>query len=261
MKFYKYSGAKNLFLIGFSENLEALKPFKAQKLSQQFAVDGILLIKQESERSHFRWNFLNADGSDAEMCGNAARCVAHLLLEEGQIHTEAQLLTAAGAVGLVITEERKIEVQMPSPKILGMKTLHSRGKSYEGLWVNTGVPHFVITVSSQHEVKKSTCKELRHNHELGRQGANVTLVIRSSGSIIEAVTYERGVEDFTAACGTGAVAAALSLREEINGQTKDQIIEVRMPGGALSVDFRGEKVFLSGPTEQLTEVEIDLDQV
>lgn len=112
------------------------------------------------------------------------------------------------------------------------------GATEKFFFVNTGVPHLVqkIHVLSDTNNLKDMAREVRAHLDLGKAGSNVTFYVEKSPGKIEAVTFERGVEDYTLACGTGAVAAAFVHAQESNKVH----VEVKMPGGALEVDFPKE---------------------
>jgi diaminopimelate epimerase len=260
-----YSGAKNKFalvLAAPNENQKSLDWISRQ--SQKLNVDGILFLEPlnrngVSENQKFKWHFYNSDGSSAEMCGNAARCATMFLHKEHGASLPIHFLTEVGPVEGRLNNN-SYAVLMPKPSLIN-KDLRTSippiEKSY--FFVNTGVPHLVWDLSDRAEQlftdKDLWRKEimlLRRAPEVGDRGANITLV-SLSGPNKKAVTYERGVENFTEACGTGAVAAALYF------QSKDQKTrqEIDMPGGKLEITINSEGVLLSGPTEKMNSTELD----
>jgi len=253
-----YDGAENTFILSSGAPTEAQKsPIWIQSECKKNNVDGILFL--ESIQNKFKWHFFNSDGSTAEMCGNAARCATQFLHEEENIKTPIDFLTQAGPVqGLI--KENKYCVVMPSVNVINSKMDFPEIAPKEILFfVNTGVPHLVWDLSQKtnqlFEDKKNwlaTIRQLRKANTLGPGGANVTLVTLSSGGK-KAVTFERGVEDFTQACGTGAVAAAIYF-QMIDHKTRQ---EIDMPGGKLEIALDLPTPILSGPTKKIRTIQWD----
>lgn len=203
------------------------------------STDGLLFIQSGSEGFDFEWDFYNSDGSTAEMCGNAARCAARYCYENigGKEQGNLRFKTGAGLVIAQILGDGKIRVRMPEAKFLQreieLKTKSSSTEKFS--LVNTGVPHLVQKIHTMSDVGalKEMAREVRSHHDLQPAGANVTFYTEDTLGKIKAVTYERGVEDYTLACGTGAVAAALVYAQE----SSQNNIEVQMPGGMMQVQF------------------------
>ncbi|KHD88589.1 MAG: hypothetical protein OM95_08805 [Bdellovibrio sp. ArHS] len=206
------------------------------------STDGFLLIEDGAEGFDYNWDFYNSDGSTAEMCGNAARCAARFCYEYLGRPAEAASLrfrTGAGLVTANVLGDDEVRVQMPPARfvkeVIELLT-HSRGLQKFAL-VNTGVPHLVQKIKnlSDSVELKEMAREARSHADLKPAGANVTFYAENSQGHIDAVTFERGVEDFTLACGTGAVAAAYVY----SALSSQKHVKVQMPGGLLSVDFEG----------------------
>ena len=214
--------------------------------------DGVVILENATGDADLVWDFYNADGSRAEMCGNAARCayvyaVNHMNLVKQSI----RLKTTAGVVLLAQTP-KGVSVKMPLIKVENpMMTLRMQGSAMSFSLLNTGVPHLVTEVSGELGTpeQRQWCAEARKHSDVGPKGANVTLWQIADGKSaikkIKAVTFERGVEDFTLACGTGAVAAAHVAARKMNLHE----VEVAMPGGLLSIDFQHSlyEPMMSGP--------------
>lgn len=263
---HKLSGAGNTFALcrGGAELDRVLAESKLTRASlaerlcgggRGLGTDGALFLEAEGE-DRFRWDFYNSDGSPAEMCGNAARCAGRFVHDVIGLDRARAISfeTPAGPVVARRNEDGLYTVDMPPV------TVHQRamvlivdGESLEGGWIDSGVPHFVTKVRDLGERTASLCRRLRFHPDLGGPGANVTLLKPTGRSEGEAVTYERGVENFTAACGTGAVAAAWVLSEGRGSAV------VRMPGGALEVSFGGPRPLLTGPTRLLGEYRPDAE--
>ena len=148
------------------------------------------------------------------------------------------------------THDSQNWVRMPKPQILeNEKILNLDGHDWKGFWCNTGVPHFVMMQPKlRHDVWLETSRKLRHHPDLGARGSNMTWVKPQSAEVLMAVTYERGVEDFTQACGTGAIAAALWWQNLENAKKE---FKIQMPGGMLTIVSDETGWRMTGPVEKL----------
>jgi diaminopimelate epimerase len=254
--FTKMSGAGNTFVLASALPTSAWGDFEKQiGLSRaEFAklicdrvlgvgTDGLLLLEPGRDSYDYTWDFYNSDGSSAEMCGNAARCATRYCYEvlEGKDRAHFKFLTGAGEVNAVVLGNGEIRVQMPECKWLQKEISLANNTSTEKFaFVNSGVPHLVQKLYNIVDAAplKEMARASRHHHDIQPNGANVTFFSPEAADKIKAVTFERGVEDFTLACGTGAVAAAFVH----HAQSKAESIEVTMPGGRMKVIFApGEK--------------------
>lgn len=204
------------------------------------AADGFLFLETGSPGFDFDWDFYNSDGSTAEMCGNAARCAAFFCKEYLQAETgkDIKFKTGAGLVSARFIDLNRIEVKMPPAIVTQLKRSFNTTTmgSQQFMCFNTGVPHMVQELSKSFEYLplKEMAQEVRNHIELQPAGSNVTFFSEIEPGKIKAVTFERGVEGFTSACGTGAVAAALGYSL---GHEKLPRVQVEMPGGELVVSF------------------------
>jgi len=213
--FYKMSGAGNDFIIIDNRNQivadKDLSGFIASICRRKMSAgaDGLILI-EASDKFDFRWRFFNSDGSKAEMCGNGARCAARFAHVTGIAGTTLSFETEAGVVSAQINEDR-VKVKMPDPSDLKLAyPLKLSNRSLEISSINTGVPHTVVMVEQVADVDVVTLgREIRLHQTFAPAGTNANFVQRSTGNAIEIRTYERGVEDETLACGTGAIASAI----------------------------------------------------
>lgn len=249
MEVTKYSGAGNTFFILFFKDVapDQRKLF-TQNICLQKKADGVLFIDQQQEE--YIWDFYNADGSTAEMCGNAARC-AVLFLKQQKVVTQSKFnfLTLAGKIQVSELKNQQYQVEMPEVVIKNQKLIVSfEGIKIQGFWVQAGVPHFVIEEQSYEQDLRTYAREVRKHALFAPQGTNVTFVRQKMKNELVAITFERGVEDFTLACGTGAVAAAVWSRS----QTKESgVYKVQMPGGKLEVDLTNpQRPLLIGGAEK-----------
>ncbi len=212
------------------------------------SADGLIFIVPHAGFD-FAWDFYNSDGSSAEMCGNAARCAVQFHFKKISPKSEVSFLSGAGPIVVHRLSETESKARMTACKDGKLMTVNG----INGYFVNTGVPHFVIEQNRD----RNLAEQLRKVSDFGPAGANITFVQKTAVNAINAVTFERGVEDFTLACGTGAVAAAVYLQKESG--TK-MAIQVKMPGGILTVEnaFVGESPILKG--QAAIEKEISLDK-
>ncbi len=247
MKLTRMSGAGNSFYI-FDEidhrtEIEVShRPDFVKKVCNLFRrapTDGFLFISKHAD-FNFVWDFYNADGSHAEMCGNAARCATHFFLKnhpfsKSSVSSEVKFLTQAGPIQSRLLADGRIQVQMPMSA--------TDATSIEGyFYINTGVPHIVVEAQPNLDL----AKKLRPCPS--PKGSNITFIfnVDLKRQSADAITFERGVEGWTRACGTGAVAAAAFLYDKF-GQAKSFIT---MPGGLLEVQYEGRRTapLLLGPT-------------
>lgn len=217
--------------------------------------DGVVFVENGGSEVTFSWDFYNKDGSTAEMCGNAARCMGRW----GQLFadkTDFKFRTIAGDVQ-VRGVDTAIEAFLPFVKIEMKNVSYTlSGETRKALFVNTGVPHLVVEVAKLDQAYKMLdhVQALRFHPEVGPRGSNVTFVERVAEKKFKTVTFERGVEGFTLACGTGVLAAAA---EGLQGKT-DVTVEVEAPGGTLQVIFpkKGGAV-LVGPAKLVFEAKVN----
>jgi diaminopimelate epimerase len=178
--------------------------------------DGLLVL-EPSRRADVRMRVFNPDGSEAEMCGNGARCVAVYQRSAVSRQPSAQtsrvvrIETQAGVMDAAVRGSR-VSMRMPDPAILGLKIpVRLNGAVYPVDLVNTGVPHAVLVVNDLERTDVDHLgRAIRHHRAFGPQGANVDFVQVRGPSAIAIRTYERGVEGETLGCGTGVAACAVA---------------------------------------------------
>lgn len=256
--FDKMSGTGNDFVVIDNRSLNIPKVEHselARKICRRmFSVgaDGLIVI-ENSSRADFGWNFYNADGSVAEMCGNGARCAARFAYRHNIAGRKMTIETLAGVVEAEICEEdQHVRVKMPPPFDYRLDlSLSLDDKEYPATFVNTGVPQVVIFVTADEVPVKKWGRKVRFDELFEPQGTNVNFVRILADGRLKVRTYERGVEGETMACGTGAVASAL-YGAMLKGM--DSPVEVVTSGGeVLTVFFDlrdgpvAENVFMQGP--------------
>ena len=258
VKFVKMHGAGNDFIM--VDDREGTFPIDDYMRLAAMAVrpsgigcEGVIIV-QRSSRADFRMRFFNPDGSEAELCGNGARCVAAFAREIGAVRGNVMCFeTNAGLVDAEIVDDNQVKVWMPDPKDLR-----------EG-FVNSGVPHQVVAVESLSQVAvDGEGRRLRLSDEFAPDGTNVDFVVYRRPDRCSIRTYERGVEAETGACGTGSVAAAVigvaqhGLEFPVHVKTVagyDLVVDGEMTDGRFS------SVTLTGPVKKVYEGVIDWDSI
>jgi diaminopimelate epimerase len=175
--------------------------------------DGLIFIENDPEVD-FKWRFYNSDGSEAEMCGNGARCAARYAYLQGIVRSEKiAFRTLAGIIYAEITDQR-VKIQVSPPAGLQMNfPLEANGTVYDLCFINTGVPHVVYLLGGEQELEAADVfnigRAFRYHERFQPAGSNVNFAIVEDMHRMAVRTYERGVEAETLACGTGSVASAL----------------------------------------------------
>jgi diaminopimelate epimerase len=263
--FWKMSGAGNDFII-----IDHRKPLVPKELMAEFArlvcrrkfsvgADGLFLI-EPSELVDFKWRFFNADGSEAEMCGNGARCVARFAYMQGIAAARMRFETLAGFIDATVADTQAT-IRMTSPHSFRFdRQVEVAGQMIMVHSVDTGVPHAVIFVDDIDSVDVvGLGRQIRYHTVFAPAGTNVNFVGRMAGGF-RIRTYERGVEDETMACGTGVVAGALiAAAKDLAGS----LVTMTTSGGiTLEVQFSGElsqnseQVLLKGPAHLIYKGEL-----
>ena len=263
--FWKMSGAGNDFII-----IDHRQPIIPQEFMAEFATrvcrrkfsvgaDGLFLI-EPSQKVDFKWRFFNADGSEAEMCGNGARCVARFAYMHGIAAARMRFETLAGIVDAAVSDTL-VTIGMTSPHSFRFdRQIEVAGQLFMVHSVDTGVPHAVIFVDDIEATDViGLGRALRHHPVFAPAGTNVNFIGQSAEGF-RIRTYERGVEDETMACGTGVVAGALIAAAR--GMADSPVSMVTSGGIALSVQFTGNKngkadhVVLKGPAHLIYKGEL-----
>lgn len=210
----------------------------AKKISDRrygVGADGLLIL-EKSKVADFKMRVLNPDGSEAEMCGNGARCVALYAKENKIAANKMRIDTIAGIIEAEVSKD-KVRLKMSDPKDIRLNfNISVEGKNYKVSFVNTGVPHTVMFVENLDlwDVKRIG-RTIRHHKLFAPKGTNVNFVETEKGNFIKVRTYERGVEDETLACGTGVTASAII--SAISKKFKSPISCLTKSGDKLKVYF------------------------
>ncbi|MEW6447000.1 MAG: diaminopimelate epimerase [Bacillota bacterium] len=264
MRFIKMHGLGNDFVIMVGESIAPDPGDLARRIcDRHFGVgaDGLVFILP-SEKADLRMRIFNPDGSEAEMCGNAIRCVAKHAFESGIVdRTELRVETGAGVLvprlfvdrgrvrevevnmGRPVLERNLIPMQGPPGRVIN-EPFYVAGTEYQVTAVSFGNPHCVIFVPDVSAMDLPSIGSAIENHPAFPRRTNVEFVQVLSPGDVRVRVWERGAGE-TLACGTGACAAAVAAI--LNGLTGRRVL-VRLPGGELSIVWsEDDHVYMTGP--------------
>ncbi len=257
MRLWHMSGAGNDFAVIDARGQEMDFPSLAKALCSRLGADGFMAV-DVSAVADFRLHFYNSDGSRGEMCGNGARCICKFAYDRGIAGEVMTVQTDAGLVHGWRLGDELYKVKLNNPGVL---ELHRRPDAAYVELGDPGVPHSVTQIPGlTHEGREALrprALELRFDPVFPK-GVNVNLYTWLSTERVRLLTYERGVEDYTLACGTGSASVAAVLWT--TGQLPGGRLEVENPGGTLTVTISGKDgtitdLFLEGPAVMLKEYE------
>ena len=251
MKVYYMNGAGNDFMVidarGKTLDFSAL----ALELCKLSGADGFMAV-DTSEVADFKLHFYNADGSRGEMCGNGARCICRFAFDHGIAGAEMTVETDAGLVPGKRIDENQYRVKLNNPGVLD---LSRKGPIAYVELGNPGVPHAVAEYDGDLWADADSIwdhmRQLRYDPAFPK-GANVNFYQPVGENEVKVLTFERGVEDYTLACGTGCGSIASTLW--LKGSLPGGVLTAHNRGGTLKVTVGGDKgeissILLEGPTE------------
>ncbi|WP_448382474.1 diaminopimelate epimerase [Desulfosoma sp.] len=264
--FFKMTGSGNDFLV-IDNRFGIVPPDGCRDLVRaacrrklSAGADGVIFVENDPE-CDFAWRFFNADGSEAEMCGNGARCAARFARLLGIAPNDALTFrTLAGKIRAVVDGIR-VRVQMTPPH--GYEPdihVDAAERSLRVHFINTGVPHAVVFVDSPETLSRfdvfAVGRALRYHARFAPAGTNANFVAVLDPFRLKIRTYERGVEDETLACGTGSIAAALVAAAQ--GLVRPPVGVETQSGETLIIHFRQDAegfhdVFLEGDARVVYE--------
>ena len=265
MEFCKMNGAGNDFIIvnnmngesAFDKWPEIVKLLCERHMS--IGADGFMVVeKAESEDADYKMLFFNSDGSMGEMCGNGARCICRYGYEFGLAGEIQRVETTAGLVIGERIDQRRYKIRLNDPSVIKLDyPIEVDGKEYACSYVelgNPGIPHAVVPMENLKEYPTRELFDLGRKmryHEAFPKGVNVNFYEITGEDQVYERTYERGVEDFTYACGTGTCSMVTVLT--LQGKASGKGVRVGMTGGELviDVDRDGDEIknlYLTGPT-------------
>jgi len=271
MKFTKMHGAGNdyVYINGFEETVDDPATLARAVSDRHFGVgsDGLILILP-SESADVRMRMFNADGSEAEMCGNGVRCVAKYAYDHGLVKaTQINVETGVGVLPLTLNlnasgKVETVQVNMGRPRLdarevsvasmgegqIVEQELSVLDRTFNVTCVSMGNPHCVIFVENVENFPVATYGPEIENHSNFPQRINVEFVEVLSASEVRQRTWERGAGE-TLACGTGA--AAVTVAGVLTGRTGHRIVN-HLRGGDLEMEWREEgEVFMTGPAVEV----------
>ncbi len=245
------NGAGNDFMVVDARGLELNFEQMAVELCKITGADGFMAV-DHSDKADFRLHFYNADGSRGEMCGNGARCICRYACDNGIAGGEMTVETDAGLVPGWRLDENRYRVKLNDPSIIDLS--RKGNVSYVELG-NPGVPHavaeYVGDLWGDKEDIWDGMQALRYDPAFPK-GANVNFYQFVGENEVRLLTYERGVEDYTLACGTGTGSTACVLLKK--GLLSGNVLTAHNPGGTLTITLETEGeaitgIFLEGPTQ------------
>ena len=257
IEFWKMSGSGNDFILmdnrdgTVAEKDMSCLTQRACRRRESVGADGMIFVIP-SDNYDFAWRFFNADGGEAEMCGNGGRCVARFAFLQGITGRAMTFGTLAGPITAEVSD-RIVKVLMPVPS--GLR--RDIDLPFQHGWVtadfiNTGVPHVVIQVDNldDHPVVEQG-RFVRYHSMFSPEGTNANFINVMGPDYINVRTYERGVEDETLACGTGAIASVLVAN--VKGLVSSPVRIATRGGEELKIYFNKDndsfdKVWLEGST-------------
>jgi len=263
--FHKIVGTGNDFII--IDNRKQLIPdvhafaIKACKRHTSVGADGVILL-EKSKGSDLTMRIINADGSEAEMCGNGIRCAAWAATKILKMKAELTFETLAG-INYTSVKDDTVRVKLPEPTdFRDYAPLEVKDGIYYFYYMNTGVPHCVIFEDNLDNFPVVEIgREIRYHPHFQPAGTNVNFVHIEDEHTIRVRTYERGVEDETQACGTGSTASAIA--GVLLKKCLCPITVITTSGEKLIIDFESSmynvsNVFLEGPVEYVFEGKIEI---
>jgi len=266
LRFTKMNGAGNDFILFDNRtgdiDLDRNQIAHLCDRHRGIGADGILLLENPTNRADFRMRYFNADGGEAEMCGNGARCFARFANKVGGQKGKISFETPAGVISaelkgelvtLRMTEPTDLRLNVDVRMAAEIKTVH---------FINSGVPHVVIPVAKINNADlRREGAAIRYHKMFSPNGTNVNFIEKRGPNKIAIRTYERGVEDETLACGTGIVAGALIFAASEKSSSPITVLarggdELRV--GFETVDGHFRNVTLMGPAEFVFEGTIEI---
>jgi diaminopimelate epimerase len=257
--FYKYQGTGNDFVM--IDNRTNTFPKNNIKLIEQLCdrkfgvgADGLILLENH-EKYDFTMVYYNSDGNESTMCGNGGRCLVAFAKQLGVVKEKAEFEAVDGYHFASIDQDNIVSLQMKDVNVIENK--------YNYTFLNTGSPHHIQIVADleNYNVKEEGAK-IRYSDLYGKAGSNVNFISQLNDDTFALRTYERGVEDETLSCGTGATAVAIAMYA--NKKVTSNYVNINVEGGKLAVNFKeADGVFtnvnLIGPATFVFEGKINCE--
>lgn len=249
LEFYKYQGTGNDFVM--IDNRSNFFPIENTQLiahlcDRRFGIggDGLILLENDT-KTDFKMVYYNSDGNQSSMCGNGGRCLVAFAKKLNVIQNSATFIATDGLHHATIADDGLVSLQMINVGEVKVSSDH--------VFLNTGSPHHVQLVDDLENYNiKENGAAIRYGDLYGQAGSNINFVKQIDDATFSLRTYERGVEDETLSCGTGATAVAIAMN--VLGKTNASSIDLNVEGGKLVVSFDKKEgqftnVVLKGPAE------------
>ena len=265
IQFYKYQGTGNDFVM-IDNRDRCIDNYDSEFISnlcdRKYGIgsDGLILIEDNNDLD-FTMKYFNSDGSELGMCGNGARCVTQFAKKLGIINNSAIFQASDGAHHAEIINNNYVRVKMND---IDMSNYDLIDKNFDNIYLHNGSPHLIINSNDIDKIDVfNEGRKIRYGDKYKDEGVNINFVeFTSNSSLCKVRTYERGVEDETLSCGTGAVAVAVVLNYS-KITNKEEII-ISMKGGNLKVSFNRlgdnfSNIWLYGDVAEIYKGEINGD--
>ena len=259
--FSKYQGTGNDFVM--IDNRANFFPKENNKLiehlcNRRFGIggDGLILLENDLE-TNFKMVYFNSDGNQSTMCGNGGRCLVAFAKKLEIIENKATFIAVDGLHHATINENDIVSLQMQDITEIKIEP--------DFVFLNTGSPHHVTMVENLHIYNvKENGSRIRNSELYGKAGSNINFVTQMNDSEFTIRTFERGVEDETLSCGTGATATAIAMHA--THKTASNIIKINVEGGKLEISFTKWEnnyvsIFLTGQAEFVFDGKIDIETI
>jgi diaminopimelate epimerase len=257
LHFFKYQGTGNDFIMIDNRSLQF--PKKDSQLikklcDRRFGIgaDGLILL-EPSQNHDFTMVYFNADGNEGSMCGNGGRCLV-AFAKQLDVISNKTTFDAIDGLHYAYIENEIVSLKMIDVSEIQVENGH--------LFLNTGSPHHISFYNSVTAINvKEIGAKIRYGAPYFEKGTNVNFAEKIDSNSFKLRTYERGVEDETLACGTGATALAIAAHKA--KKTTDTILKIQVLGGNLEVSFENEgtnytNIFLKGPAQFVFEGNIEI---
>ena len=269
MQFTKMNGAGNDFIIlnNMEEGISHCRfPAIARTLCHRrlsIGADGLMVVEAPQQNGDYRMLFYNSDGSQGEMCGNGARCICRYGYEKGLAGERQTVETPSGLVLGQRMDRRLYRIRLTDPTAIDLdRKVDALGKSWPCSYIELGTPGLPHAVVPFPGLSRENMDNLRplgralRSHPAFPKGANINFYDLTGPDQLVELTFERGVEDFTYACGTGSGSVVLALT--LLGQVSGEDVAVSVPGGMLRVTIERDcgqinAIWLTGPTNLVCE--------
>lgn len=260
LQFDKYHGTGNDFVMIDNRDLKFPKDnvkLVAHLCDRRFGIgaDGLILLEHDEE-TDFKMVYYNSDGNTSSMCGNGGRCIVAFANNLNVLKSSNCTFMASDGLHLAAIDAHQI-INLKMQDVANIKVENSY------VFLNTGSPHHVQFEENLRDLDvKNVGASIRYSSLYGASGSNINFYNQIDESNFAIRTYERGVEDETLSCGTGATAVAIAMHAI--GKTKHPKIGIEVQGGKLEISFEKKdgnytNIYLRGPATKVFSGTINVD--